>query len=305
MFVLELKHIMKTITTSLFSLMLLFTGYAKAQQQITNSSFESWDTLGDYTQPSNWFSLNPLTTFGYDPSTIITSDAHTGNYAVQLESIAGQFSDISGVLCTGPILNSGLQADFTKMKVAFSSKPQALQVYYKAFPQLNDTCVVAMYLTRWNMALQKTDTVARAGFEFKDSVGVYTLANCPFEYYLPVQPDSMFIIASSSIDGFNPTVGSKLILDDFHLTYSTTGLAEKDKVGFSVYPNPAQSYLTLETTEHGILDVYSLSGAAIMRQNIDQLNQTIDISSWAEGLYMLVLQTNEGLIVSRKITVHR
>lgn len=294
---------MKTITTTLLSLMLLFTGYTNAQQQITNSGFESWDTLGDYTQPSNWFSLNPLTAFGYDPSTTLTSDAHSGNYAVQLESTAGQFSDISGVLCTGPILNAGLQPDFTKMKVAFSSKPQALEVYYKAFPQVNDTCVIAMYLTRWNIALQKTDTVARAGFEFKDSVGVYTLASCPFEYYLPVQPDSMFIIASSSIDGFNPTVGSKLILDDFHLTYPTTGLSENDKVGFAVYPNPVQTDLTIKTTGQGVLSVYSVSGALVLQQTINQLNESITVTSWAEGLYILVFQTNEGAIVSQKIRV--
>jgi hypothetical protein len=198
-----------------------------------------------------------------------------------------------------------MQADFTQMKVAFSSKPQALEVYYKSFPKLNDTCVLAMYLTRWNMALQKIDTVARAGFEFKDSIGVYTLASCPFEYYLSVQPDSMFIIASSSIDGFNPTVGSKLILDDFHLTYSTTGLSENDKLGFAVYPNPAQTDLTFKTTEKGVLNVYSISGTSVLQQTIDQLNESINVSSWTEGLYILVFQTNEGAIVSQKITVQR
>lgn len=295
---------MKRITTT-FVLMLLLTRYAGAQQQIANSGFESWDTIGDYTQPSNWYTLNPLAAFGFDPSTTITNDAHSGNYAVQLESLSGQFTDISGVLCTGPILNENLQPDFSKMKVAFASKPVALQFYYKAFPQQGDTGVLAMYLTRWNTALQKTDTVAQASMSFADSVSVYTLANCVFNYYSPLQPDSMFIIGSSSIDGFNPTIGSKLLLDDFLLTYPTTGLNDMYLPSLSIYPNPVQHELRIQSDEEikGVMKLYSVTGKLIAEKVVNGKNTIVDVSTLGDGIYFVILQSEQGQLVSCKIKV--
>ncbi|MES2559688.1 MAG: T9SS type A sorting domain-containing protein [Bacteroidota bacterium] len=292
----------RTITT--FVWMLLLTGYAGAQQQITNAGFESWDTIGGYSQPSSWFTLNALTQFGYDPTTTLTTDAHSGSYAVKLESLAGPSSDLSGVLCTGPILNAGLQPDFSKMKVPFSSKPQSLEVYFKSFPQPGDICVVAMFLTRWNVALQKTDTVAEAGFEFDDSVGVYTLATCPFVYSSPLQPDSMFIIASSSKDGFNPTVESMLILDDLRLTYST-GLNDITISSLQVYPNPANTEFAIHSDEmiSGTIKIYSVTGTISHEQDINAKQASINVSALADGIYMMVLQSDEGMIVTRKIKV--
>lgn len=293
---------MKKITTT-FALLLLLTGYAGAQQQIANAGFESWDTIGDYTQPSKWFTLNPLTTFGYDPSTTISSDAHSGNFAVLLESLAGPNSNLSGVLCTGPILTPNLQPDFSKMKVPFTSKPQALEVYFKSFPEPGDTCIMAMYLTRWNMALQKTDTIAEAGIRFGDTVGVYTLASSAFEYSSPLPPDSMFIIISSSADGFNPTVGSKLLLDDFHLTY-TTGLSDVNAVQFSVYPNPANTKLVIESEEsEGIISLYSIMGTLVLQQNMDAKQTVLDVSGVADGMYMMMVQSADGVQTSRKINI--
>ena len=295
---------MKKITTS-FTLFLLLTGYAEAQQQITNAGFESWDTIGDYTQPTNWYTLNPLATFGFDPSTTITSDAHSGNFAVQLESLSGQFSDISGVLCSGPILNKSLQPDFTQMKVAFSSKPEALQFYYKASPQQGDTGILAMFLTRWNMALQKTDTIAQASMRFSDSVGTYTLADCLFTYFSPVQPDSMFIIVSSSIDGFNPIIGSKLLLDDFLLTYGTAGLNDINTLQLSIYPNPAQSNFIIKGEQEikGALKLYSVTGKLVNEQTVDSKHTIVDVSTFGDGVYFMILQTEQGVSMSRAITV--
>lgn len=294
---------MKRITTT-FALLLLLTGYAGAQQQVNNAGFESWDTIGDYTQPKNWFTLNSLATFGYDPSTTITSDAHSGSFAVQLESIAapGAGADLAGVLCTGPILTPTFTPDFTKMKVPFNSKPLSLQVYYKSFPQAGDTCLLGMCLTRWNLALQKTDTIAEAGLKFDHTVGEYALASCPFVYNSPLQPDSMFIIVSSSCDGFNPVIGSKLILDDLHLTYST-GLSDVTGLSLQLYPNPANAQLTIQTAETGLLRLYSITGVLVHQQSVNAKQTSVDVSTLADGMYFMTMHTEQGMITSRKIKI--
>ncbi|MES2778434.1 MAG: T9SS type A sorting domain-containing protein [Bacteroidota bacterium] len=292
---------MKRITTT-FALLLLLTGYAGAQQQLTNAGFESWDTIGDYTQPSNWYSLNPLTIFGFDQSTNITGDAHTGSFAVQLESVAGTGQDLSGVLCTGPILDAAYKPDFSKMKVPFTSRPQALEVYFKSFPKDGDACVMGAYLTRWNVAMQKTDTVGEAGITWDDSVGVFTLASCAFIYHSPLQPDSMFLIASSSSDGFNPVIGSKLILDDIHLTYSS-GLNDVNALPLSMYPNPANSTFVIQTEEVGTLKLYSVTGVLVHEQRVDSKQTVVDVATFSEGMYFMTVQSERGMMASRKIKV--
>ena len=63
----------------------LAAGATKAQQiePLQNGSFEQWDTLDGYQQPRDWYTLNALTSFGFDPTTEMTDDVHTGKYAVK------------------------------------------------------------------------------------------------------------------------------------------------------------------------------------------------------------------------------
>jgi hypothetical protein len=290
---------MKTKTTLMIA-MLAFTSIAFGQQQLTNHSFENWDTIGDYTQPSNWYSLNPLTQVGYDPSTTITSDAQDGQYAVMLESKSGSFNDYTGLLCTGPILDDQLNPNFTKMKVAFSDKPTAFTFYYKSLPIAGDSALIVMALTKWNTANLRTDTIAIATGMFGQTVATYTKAILPFEYTLNTTPDSMFIIATSSADGFNPTVGSIFIIDNMELSYSV-GLAERNKLAVQVYPNPANECITIQGTSTETTYVMrDLYGKEVATGALS--NPQISTTSIPEGVYVMELQLN-GIQAVQKIVI--
>lgn len=295
---------MKRIFT--ITMMLLVTGLANAQQQIINGGFEYWDTLGDYTQPTNWYSINPLVAFGFEPSTTITADAHSGNFAVQLESLSNPFSDISGVLCSGPVLSPSLEPDFTQMKVGFTDVPEKLEFYYKSFPMEGDTSVLSMCMTRWNANTQSADTIAVATKMFYDSIGVYTLASLEFDYFSSLQPDSMFIIASSSVDGFNPTVGSRLILDDLVLIYEPTGIEKiQPVINALIYPNPAQDQLTvkMQQPQVGTVYLYDLLGNLVHRQIVDGNEVSVTTSNMKDGLYILMVQAANGAKQTYKVII--
>jgi hypothetical protein len=296
---------MKRIST--ITMMLLITGLTNAQQ-ISNAGFESWDTLGDYTQPSFWYSLNPLTEFGFDQNTTLTTDAHSGNYAVRLESISNPFADISGVLCTGPILDDQKQPDFDHMKIGFSGKPTKFEFYYKADPEPGDSAVISMVLTHWNTALQQADTVATASMFFPDSTAAYMHASIQFEYNSPLPPDSMFVIASSSADGFNPMVGSSLTLDDILLVYGPTGISETAPRPEAVlYPNPAQDLLNIRMQQQfsGNVSVYDLLGNKVYNETVAGKDISINTISMNNGLYFVVLQTEEGATQTYKVAVKK
>lgn len=292
---------MKRICT--MTMMLLVTGLANAQQ-LTNPGFESWEVKGDYTDPANWNTLNALVDFGFDASTTQTTDAHSGNYAVKLESITSPFNDLSGVLCTGPILDDQFNADFSRMKIAFSGAPQKFEFYYKSDPEPGDTSIVFMCLTRWNASLEKTDTIATAIKLFYDSVGAYTQASITFEYESSLAPDSMFIIASSSANGFTPTVGSVLILDDLLLVYGPTAIEENKTASVSVelFPNPASSLVNVQSkTGTQELWLTDYSGKTVYNTTVN-INQ-IDVTNFDNGIYFLTVLDQNNNRSTRKICI--
>jgi hypothetical protein len=286
------------------AMMLSLTGLVKAQQQLLNPGFELWDTLGDYTQPSHWFTLNPLVQFGFDPTTSITTDAHSGNYAVVMESKGTAPQDLSGVLSTGPILTGSFEPDFEHLKIAFTSRPERLQFYYKSFPQGEDSSVLTMVLTRWNVSQQRSDTVAEADFFMADSIGIYTLANIEFEYHSPLPPDSALMIMSSSADGFNPVEGTKFMLDDILLVYPT-GINELSKLNLNIYPNPVKDLVTIDVAYHSTVTVelYDQTGRRVMQAVKTGNDHSLDVSALNSGIYFMVLRDENGAGQQTKLVI--
>lgn len=257
-------------------------------QQFSNTGFEQWDTIGDYTQPSHWFTLNKLVQFGLEPSTMLATNAHSGNYAVLLESKSSPFADYSGVLCTGPILNDLNEPDFSNIKIPFNYAPIKFRCYFKAMPMPNDKGVLGVYLTKWNATTMQTDTVAEAGLEFANTVSEFTLAEVPFVYHQKVMPDSAFLIVSSSEDGFNPVVGSKLWLDDLELVYPAAGLMNKDEMLVKTYPNPATNVLHVNTAQRLVeIEMLNTLGEVVLKHSLVNYKAELDVQSLPNGMYIL------------------
>ena len=293
---------MKKEITTFFALILLIQ-YSSGQQ-IANGGFEQWDTIGDYTQPTNWYSLNALTQFGFDPTTTITNDAHSGKYAVVIET-KSSISELAGVLSSSPILDNQFEPNLTKLKVPFSGSPSSMGFYFKSFPAKNDSSVVSMVLTKWNIAQQKTDTIATATAYFSKMVTQYTFANVIFNYTLSASPDSMFFIASSSADGFNPTVGSKFIIDDLQLAYQPISVKEVFSAFIvSVYPNPVNEklFINVTGTSHFDVEIIDVQGRKTHIQQLNS-NEGLDVSGLEIGIYLIKITKSEGDILYKRILI--
>lgn len=61
-----------------------------------------------------------------------------------------------------------------------------------------------------------------------------------------------------------------------------------------IYPNPAKDILTIQTKEKGSLVLYNAKGQILIEQNIQNLENEIDISRFANGLYMIAFSTEKG-----------
>lgn len=83
----------------------------------------------------------------------------------------------------------------------------------------------------------------------------------------------------------------------------TTGI-EKNTRGeeISIYPNPAESFITIKNAEASDVEVLDMLGHRIQSLNINATNNTIDVNSWRSGVYFIRIKVEEGL-VTRKVVV--
>lgn len=270
------------------------TGMVKSvlAQQLPNQNFEQWDTIGDYVQPTSWYSLNPLTLIGLEAGTTIDTQPYNGAFAVRLETKSNGMFAVPGLLSTGPVLKPNLEPDFTEIRIPFAYKPDSVVCYVKGNPEPNDSGVIAVQFTHWNEALSKVDTLGGGAIYIQDEIASFTRMSFPIEYDLPFQPDSMFMIATSSASRTNPVIGSWLVIDGIEFIYNQTTSVKapqqtKDLV--TVFPNPCNTQLHFKfqnNQTHTFCIVNSLG------QLVGQFDGTtqLDIQYLQSGMYTVMFE---------------
>ena len=91
-------------------------------------------------------------------------------------------------------------------------------------------------------------------------------------------------------------------------TGSTTILSTKDNVlaqGISVYPNPANSVININQTDNSI-DIKNVSLVNILGQTVysSASAKSINVSSFAKGLYILKIESKDGGTATTKVVVN-
>jgi hypothetical protein len=77
---------------------------------------------------------------------------------------------------------------------------------------------------------------------------------------------------------------------------------EENNVVLDLYPNPASSIITLQTSSAEIsnnLLVYSSTGSLILNQKINSFKTNIDISNWSEGIYLVRLGDQQSMLIKQ------
>ncbi|NLA23478.1 MAG: T9SS type A sorting domain-containing protein, partial [Bacteroidales bacterium] len=79
-----------------------------------------------------------------------------------------------------------------------------------------------------------------------------------------------------------------------------TNIAEKSLL---IYPNPASSIVNIHSETHSkdFIQIFDASGRM---QYSGYVNESIDVSAWSEGLYIIKLVGNSGVITKRLIVSH-
>ena len=115
-------------------------------------------------------------------------------------------------------------------------------------------------------------------------------------------------ISYTSVDGTYPDEVLFAGADTCTFRISTSGVSvvsvTDDETGCEVFPNPATSQIRLRVA-HGTLQslrVFNAVGQEVLRQGLEGNEQTINISTLANGIYFLQIRTGHGTVM-RKIVV--
>jgi hypothetical protein len=71
---------------------------------------------------------------------------------------------------------------------------------------------------------------------------------------------------------------------------------------FSIFPNPVNNNLNIQSENRDIqiIEIYNLNGKLVLQHKYN-LNEAIDVSSLAKGLYLLKVQTEAGSITKKLV----
>jgi hypothetical protein len=284
---------MKLLFRICLGLVLLMTSMLSLHAQvIANGDFETWAARQGTEAPTNWLTTDDVVAALLSvriPTGTYTkvTDAHSGTYALRLESKA----TLLGPVAPGfVLLGKDLRSIESPGGLPFTGRPAMLQFYYKLTgPQASDPTKgagAALALTR--TVNGEVDTIAVAARFFSTVTSAYTLAQLPLIYRSSATPDSIRVAFSTSgvpsLAG-SSTIGTVFQIDDVILTGTATATrAGNAHMAFAVFPNPTAGTATVS---------YSLPAATdVTAEVLDAVGRLVVISRagrQAAGSHALML----------------
>ncbi len=279
-------HTMKTIITTLT---FLFVSFFNLDAQILpNGDFESWVTIPvwEFEEPEDWITSNlSAVPLGLPANATKVTDAHSGNYALKLETINDPASDVilGGAVC-------GTQV---------TGKPNKVTGYYKA--DIKGIDIPGMFI----VLVKNGMPIGEAEFEF-ESKSNWTYFEMIINYNVPNQSPEEFTLSIFTTEN-DPSVGTALYLDDmtFDGVNPTVDIYTiKNKLVIS--PNPSYEKVKIDLDETLLnlnIVVLDIMGKSVLVTHIDN-HSFLDISTLNCGSYLLKVEDSRGnLLASKKIQV--
>ena len=90
----------------------------------------------------------------------------------------------------------------------------------------------------------------------------------------------------------------------FSLMRDHTAVGEIEASNLSVYPNPANSMIYVDGENVGAVEIYNSLGQKVLTVEGSE-NTSVNVSSFEKGVYVVRVITNDGNVVTKKVTIAR
>ena len=111
---------------------------------------------------------------------------------------------------------------------------------------------------------------------------------------IPNMYNYCFFTCTTDRETFFITEGSENVYFDTTSCGEVTIFGENYFAEFSIYPNPTNSLLTIETDNPDCysIDIHSLNGQLIYKEEIEGNSKQIDITPFSKGIYFITLRSD-------------
>jgi hypothetical protein len=263
---------------------LSFTGVA-TQPDGMNGDFESWNTY-HFMKVLNWQSQGD--------SVRLSTDANSGNYALQL-----QVENVNGAAYIDNATSGTYSFGWPTGGNPYFLMMDSLIGYYKMLSPAGDSGLISATCYQQGSAIG-------SAYQTLPPAASYTRFAVPIS--LTQVPDTIRIDISAAFS--SATIGTVLLVDDIHLfseSLSTTVLQSAAQNPIHVYPNPVTSSFSISgnTGSDGpsLLSLYTEKGSLIYRQDVRSKGipgLQISLRDFPKGIYLLKLE-QAGKVFSQKI----
>ena len=205
---------------------LLSASFFSFSQTIPNGGFEEWVQESYGEEPTNWgdFTMQLLGDYGTIQK---STDASTGNFAMELNSVEAVLNDSTLTFIPSVWLNlKNFNSDSAKFPIDSHLTSLSGQIKLDLAQSDSNSVSISILLTKEN------ELVAIGAKEWVQSTaGDYVKFNIPLLYFANVEGDSVQVIITGGSKDF-PVAGNVMKLDDFQLSYGES--AKTINVDFSV-----------------------------------------------------------------------
>ena len=125
-------------------------------------------------------------------------------------------------------------------------------------------------------------------------LGTATMEDLPISLELPEHGIYCFYVVAVNLVGESEPSNVACV------NYGNVGV-EENEASFNIYPNPVSDRLVIETEANiEAVTIYTVTGVVVYSE-VDYNNNTIDVSDFANGVYIMKVRTENGEAVQRFI----
>jgi hypothetical protein len=289
----------------------------------SNANFELWDTMNYGVVPKPWNGmrwastdtldlywlpqLGPIVRDKPDISIATPSNGgvHSGNRAICLQQpyytvTQTNFSGVAGsTLCLGKYLCN----QFKPGTVAFSSKPLAIEGWYKITGNANQDDSACVFLE-----LTNTTTTIGSCKQYYTSATTgtnYQPFNIPIAYFNNNTPTQLSLALSmGSDDQVNVDSTARFFVDDLAFVYATGLRQDLLNDTYTLTPNPTGASVAIGASKQAKgqlrIEVYNCNGALLRTIHNYQATSAIDVLHLANGIYFIKLYDDNVIVYNAK-----
>ncbi len=274
-----------------------YTSEVGSRFSFYGATFVPWLTVdGSYNQNSNSYTSTVFDNYASKPSLVAITANHTYDPLTKTFTVSGNVTPVQSFSTANLKIRIAVIESRTEKNAATNGETEFFNVMKKMLPNASGSAISFAAGT----AIPYTQSYVIPGkYRLPANGQTASIINLATENSVE-DPWNLSAIVFIEDDTKKEVWQSQSSASVFPLGYKNV-IESND---FNIFPNPAQNNFTVElkNTTNGTIKIVDLNGKLVYSSTINEMNQMVDCSSIANGLYLVQIEAN-GVVTSSKLNI--